>query len=119
MERKDVLTSAGYWTAEIQLDLYECAERFMQKRGMNRKQLAEHLGVSKGYVSQLLNGDYNHRISKMVELALAFGYAPCIDFKPLEDVIAKDAKMRWGNTISIDYSDYMQTIKHFDNYDAA
>ena len=39
----------------------------------HKSQLAEYLGVSKGYVSQLLNGDYDHRMSKFFELALAFG----------------------------------------------
>ena len=39
----------------------------------HKSQLAEYLGVSKGYVSQLLNGDYDHCMSKFFELALAFG----------------------------------------------
>lgn len=39
----------------------------------HKSQLAEYLGVSKGYLSQLLNGDYDHRMSKFFELALAFG----------------------------------------------
>lgn len=41
----------------------------------HKSQLAEYLGVSKGYVSQLLNGDYDHCMSKFFELALAFGMA--------------------------------------------
>ena len=45
----------------------------MAETGRNKSQLAEYLGVSKGYVSQLLNGDYDHRMSKFFELALAFG----------------------------------------------
>ena len=39
----------------------------------HKSQLAEYLGVSKGYVSQLLNGDYDNCMSKFFELALAFG----------------------------------------------
>ena len=45
----------------------------MAETGRNKSQLAEYLGVSKGYVSQLLNGDYDHCMSKFFELALAFG----------------------------------------------
>ena len=45
----------------------------MAETGRNTSELAEYLGVSKGYVSQLLNGDYDYRMSKFIELALAFG----------------------------------------------
>ena len=41
----------------------------------------EYLGVSKGYVSQLMSMEYDHRLSKLVELSLAFGFTPEIDFK--------------------------------------
>ena len=62
----------------------------MEKNDMNRSQLAQHLGVSKGYVSQLLNGDYDHKLSKFIELAIAFGYVPKIEFLPMEEVIPHD-----------------------------
>ena len=45
----------------------------MAETDRHKSQLAEYLGVSKGYLSQLLNGDYDHCMSKFFELALAFG----------------------------------------------
>ena len=69
--RNDILKSPEYWTTQLQLDLYNCALKFMEENNLNRTQLAKHLGVSKGYVSQLLNGDYDHKLSKLVELSLA------------------------------------------------
>lgn len=90
MTREDLLKSPDYWTADIQIMLYNCAERFMKEQGMNRTKLAEHLGVSKGYVSQLLNGDYDHKLSKLVELSLAFGFVPKVDFMPIAEYIKKD-----------------------------
>ena len=87
MDRKEVLMSPDYWTTHIQTMLYRCADDFMSENNMNRMQLAEHLNVSKGYVSQLLNGDYDHRLSKLVELSLAFGYIPKIDFVKAEEYI--------------------------------
>lgn len=87
MERKEVLKSPEYWTAKAQIELYNQAKVYMEKSGKNRSQLAEYLGVSKGYVSQLLNGDYDHRLSKFFELALAFGVVPQIDFVPIEDCV--------------------------------
>lgn len=94
MERKDLLRSPEYWTASIQLLLYNCAEKFMKATGRNRTQLAEHLGVTKGYVSQVLNGDYDHKLSKFVKMALAFGYVPKIEFVPVEEYIQEEDFMR-------------------------
>ncbi len=92
MTREDIIKNSGYWTAKAQLDLYSCAEEFMKSRNMNRTQLAEYLGVTKGYVSQLLSGDYDHKLSKLVELALAFGVVPKIEFQPIEEAINDDRR---------------------------
>lgn len=92
MSRKEILSSPEYWTAKAQIDLYNCAENFMEINNLNRSKLAAHLGVSKGYVSQLLNGDYDHKLSKLIELAIAFGYVPEITFRPIEEVITEDVK---------------------------
>lgn len=92
MNRKEILSSPEYWIAKTQMDLYNCAEQFMETNQLNRTQLAKHLEVSKGYVSQLLNGDYDHKLSKLVELALAFGYVPKIDFQPLAEILSEDER---------------------------
>ena len=47
--------------------------------------------MSKGYISQVLNGDYDHRMSKFIKLSLSFGYVPYITFKPLNAVLLEDA----------------------------
>ena len=95
MTRADLLKSPNYWTASIQAALYGCAEKYMAENGMNRSQLAEYLGVSKGYVSQLLNGDYDHKISKLADLALKFNVVPHFDFRPVQSYIEEDAQ-RWA-----------------------
>lgn len=90
MERKELLRSPEYWTSKAQLALYACAEDFMRERKMSRTGLAEYLGVTKGYVSQLLSGEANHKLSKFMELALSFGYIPVMDFMPIERVLELD-----------------------------
>ena len=75
MKREEVLKSPEYWKAKTLIELYNLAEKFMAETGRNKCRLAEYLGVSKGYLSQLLNGDYDHCMSKFFELALAFGMA--------------------------------------------
>lgn len=109
--RKEILSSPEYWIAKTQIDLYNCAEEFMQSNGMNRTELAKHLGVSKGYVSQLLNGDYDHKLSKLAELSLAFGVVPRINFQPLNEVISEDHNREYISPKwrAVNYNTYLST----------
>ena len=86
MTREELIQMPEYWTAQMQLSLYRAAEQFMAENHMNRTQLAAYLGVSKGYVSQLLNGDYNYSISKLVELALKLNCVPNLQLEPLSSI---------------------------------
>lgn len=108
MDRKEVLKSPEYWTAKTQIELYNQAKKFMEESGRNQSQLADYLGVSKGYVSQLLNGDYNHRLSKFFELALAFGVVPQIDFVPVEEYIKADAHSQQLRNIALSDTDVVE-----------
>lgn len=85
MTREELLKSPEYWTTLIQNELYRQIQAYMEEHNMNKAQLAEHLGCSRGYVTQLLNGDFDHKISKLVELSLAIGMVPSVQFKELED----------------------------------
>lgn len=62
----------------------------MIENKLNRTQLAEKLGVSKGYITQILNGDFDHKVSKLIELALAFGKAPILEYKSLKEYLYED-----------------------------
>lgn len=87
MTHDELIQTAEYWTTKIQIDLYNKVEEYMQAHNLNRTQLAEMLGVSKGYITQVLNGDYDHRISKLTELALSIGLVPDLHFIPVENFI--------------------------------
>jgi|GEM_PF-1576411 len=90
MTREELLKSPEYWTLEIQMKLYQVISDFMEKNNINRKHLADKLGFSKGYISQILNGEFDHRISKMVELALSVGKVPAIEFEDIDQIIIDD-----------------------------
>lgn len=94
MTRNELVSSREYWISKIQLDLFNQIENYMTQHQLSRTQLAEKLGVTKGYVSQILNGDFDHKISKLVELALAIGLVPMVQYKPLKEVLFenKDAE---------------------------
>ncbi len=116
MTRKELLSSPEYWITKVQIALYNCAHNYMHRTKKNRTQLAEHLGVTKSYVSQLLNGDYDHRLSKFIELSMAFGYVPEITFKPIKQVVKADSmdyNELYKSLLSADFCpniDYKKTI---------
>ncbi len=90
LSRKELLQSKEYWTVRIQTQLFTQLENFLKTNKITRTQFAEKLGVSKGYVSQILNGDFNHSISKLIELSLAIGKAPILHFEDVEQCIIND-----------------------------
>jgi transcriptional regulator with XRE-family HTH domain len=81
--RNNLITSKEYWMAKIQMELFAEVEQYLSENKMNRTQFAEKLGVSKGYVSQVLNGDFNHSLSKLIELSLAIGKVPVFQLEDL------------------------------------
>ena len=92
MKREELIKNKGYHIARIQNELFRQLHEFMEQSGMTGTQLARHLGVSKGYVSQVLNGNFDFKLSKLVELSLAMGMIPEISFIPIE----KNNKTRTG-----------------------
>lgn len=90
MTRQEILKTPEYWITQIQIELYNRVEQYMAQYDLNRSQFAEQLGVSKGYVSQLLNGDFDHKLSKLVELSMAVGYVPEITFRDINSVLQRD-----------------------------
>lgn len=92
MKRDELLKSPNYWLAYIQNGLYNMIEQYKTKNRLKNKDLAQKLGVTKGYVSQILNGDFDHKISKLIELSLACGKIPNVSYLDLEKYIKEDAE---------------------------
>lgn len=90
MTREELINSREYWITKIQLDLFNQIEKYMVEHQLSRTQLAEKLGVTKGYVSQILNGDFDHKISKLVDLSLVIGKAPEVNYVDLHKFLMKD-----------------------------
>lgn len=92
MTREELLKSPEYWVVKAQAELYECAVAVKEQTGKSWEELAEYLGVSGRCITSLISGEYDYRLSSLVELSLSLGYAPKIDFIPLKQYIDKDAK---------------------------
>ena len=90
MKREELIQSKEYWIAKLQIDLFNEVEAYMKANKLNRTQFAEKLGVSKGYISQILNGDADHRMSKFIELTLSIGLCPNVSFEKIEDLLHRE-----------------------------
>jgi len=47
---------------------------------LKKKDIAEKLKVSNSYISQILNGDFNFTLKKLIELGLVIGKIPYLEF---------------------------------------
>ncbi len=92
MKREALLQTKEYWLIQIQNDLFEILETYMKRENINRTQLAERLNVTKGYISQIFNGDFDHKISKLVDLSLFAGKVPILSFVDIDYFINEDSK---------------------------
>ena len=104
--RDELIHSKEYWVSAIQMKLFAEVDAFMKAHKMNRTQFAEYLGCTKGYVSQLLSGDYDNKLSKLVELSLAIGKAPELEFVELDALTKSEERIYSGAS----ESDAFQTI---------
>ena len=85
MTRKEIISSPHYWLAHSQLALYDQVVRYMEREQINQTQLAERLGVTKSYVSQIINGNFNYTLQKLIEIGLVIGKVPVIEYRPIEE----------------------------------
>jgi transcriptional regulator with XRE-family HTH domain len=78
-----------FWTAKIQLELYRLIKEYLEETTISQNELARRLGVSKGYLSQVLNGNFDHKLSKLVSLALAVGRVPNVEFRQVDQMVKR------------------------------
>lgn len=93
--REELIKTEEYWFETIQNEIYRIVSDYLKKEGINQTQLANKLGVSRGYISQIMNGNFNYTLKKLIELSLAVNIAPSISFTDLNEFIKEDQKNRF------------------------
>lgn len=83
----ELLSSAEFWLEYFRNEVFNAVENYLKDKKMTRAQLAKKLGVSKGYISQVLNGETDHRLTKLMELLIAVEKAPYLFLKDLNQVV--------------------------------
>jgi transcriptional regulator with XRE-family HTH domain len=91
---EELIETSEYWLETIQNELYQHVFNYMEKEKINQTQLAKKLGVTKGYLSQVLNGHFNHRLEKLIELSLAIGIVPDMEFKTMQQYLKEQQIIR-------------------------
>ena len=117
----ELFQTPEYWVDEFQNEIFRQVTNYMNSNDLNQSQLAESLGYSKGYISQILNGDCNFSIKKIVELSIKLGKAPILKYVPIEDYYAFEKfKISFHNN-STNYFQYkisqesLTVVKHDTN----
>jgi len=86
-EIEELIKHPDYWMEGIQNEIYYTLRQYQKKHRLNQTQLAEKLGFSKGYISQILQGKFNHSIKKLIELGLAIDKILNIQFIDIENYL--------------------------------
>lgn len=94
MPREKILSSPVYWFDKAQNDLFRQFHYYMEGQNINQTQLAERLGITKGRVSQILQGESNFSMKTLIELGLSIGVIPKIKYVTIEDEIKADEEKK-------------------------
>ena len=91
ISREELIRSKEYWLEKIQNSLFVELEDYIEKNNLNKTKFADKLGVSKSYLSQVLNGNFDHKLSKLIELSLAIDKVPVIKFEEIDKCLMLDS----------------------------
>jgi transcriptional regulator with XRE-family HTH domain len=96
---------------DLIMEVTETLCELLEKEGVSRKELAERLGKSKGFVSQLLNGGRNLTLRTLADILHVLGYkvsitsykqarqrqeSNVIEFKTRQSLNKKKPIQSWG-----------------------
>jgi len=69
-------TDAEYVAEDMALEFAESVSRIMESRGMTRAELARKMGVSRSYVTRMLQAPPNMTLKTLAAVGLALDVAP-------------------------------------------
>jgi predicted XRE-type DNA-binding protein len=84
ISKQELLKRPNYLLTKYQNEIFRQVSAYMLSNNLSQKQVAEKLGVSNAYVSQILNGNFNFTLKKLIEIDLMIGKVPIIEFLDFE-----------------------------------
>nr|WP_321229658.1 helix-turn-helix transcriptional regulator [uncultured Psychroserpens sp.] len=100
---EELVKNTGYWMDKIQNDLYFELHKYMEIHNLSKTELAKHLGFSKGYISQILNGNFNYSLKKLIELSIAIDKVPKIEFSDISKEVNKLNSLNSAKLITVNF----------------
>jgi len=86
LKQEELINRPEYWLENIQNEIFRQVTTYLSENHMTQNQFAAQLGVTKGYISQVMNGEFNYTLKKLIEISLAVNKAPVLTFKPLVEI---------------------------------
>ena len=83
MKKEDFEGLVEDCTKQMHQEIITQIDAFLDKNNLTNADFARFTGVTKGYMSQFFNGSPDHKISKIIAMALAIGKLPVISFKDI------------------------------------
>lgn len=91
MTREQIINEPSYWVEELNGKIYNAIILFMEKKDFKQKDMAKHLGISAGRMSQILNsGDINFSYEKIVSILLKLDIIPHFELESKADLLRKE-----------------------------
>lgn len=101
-KNEDLIKLPEFWMENIQNEIYFALKNYMREKKLNQTELAEELGFTKGYISQVLHGNFNHSVKKLIELTIAINKVPNINLtESLDQYLVQMDYMSSGKIIEM------------------
>lgn len=75
----------NYLLSKYQSELYRQLRGYMDQNNLTQKEVAKKLDVSTSYINQILKGNFNYTLKKLIELSLLMGKVPKIEFVSIDE----------------------------------
>jgi predicted XRE-type DNA-binding protein len=106
LSQQELFEHPNYLLRTYQLEIYRQLSLYMQENNLRNKDIADKLKVSTSYVSQVLNGDFNFTLKKLIELGLMIGKVPYFEFIEPKEYLRREKE----GTKEVVVKEYFYTV---------
>lgn len=100
ISKEDLLKQPNYLLSKYQIEIFRQLDAYRRTNNLTQKALAKKLGVSTSYVNQVLKGKFNFTLKKLIELGVAIGRIPSIEFLSAADYWSRQEVKRQSMIIA-------------------
>lgn len=85
LSKQERLKYPNYLLSNYQLEIYRQLASYMEANKLKKKDMAKKLKVSSPYISQVLSGNFNFTLKKLIELGLSIDKVPFLEFVNVDE----------------------------------